>query len=856
MAQRLLLTTSLALLLWTLHAALRDAPTASALIARTEAKRATIQELLTTLVDAETGQRGYLLTGAPAYLEPYDRAIERWELLLVRARRLTADQPAQQRRLDDVERLARLKLREMNDTIRLREQSSFDAALSVVRAGQGKEVMDEIRAEVAAMQDEEEREVRARTAALAARERSAFWTLLASSSAVIVTAGCALVTRREARRRERELTKVRDALSRGLEEAFKHAPIGLVFFDQEGRYLRVNPELARINGLPAEAMIGKTIREVSPAYAPQVERYLCHVFTTGEVVRDVELSGPAAAHSGEIRHHAVSYFPIQDSAGRVLCVAGIGVDVTEQKRVEVELRASSMRLARLWESNIIGVGYGEPNGDIVDANDAFLQMLGYTAEDLRARRVNWRDLTPPEYGPLDERGIAECRARGACTPYEKVYLGKHGRRVPILIGLARLEGPGPEYIAFVVDQTERAQLLEGERFARAEAERACRIKDEFIATVSHELRTPLSAVLGWSQLLQRPGGMPDRLARGLGIIERNAHQLAQIVSDLLDVSRMVAGKARLDLAPVDVRAVIEATLEGVRGAAEDKGITLDAACDREGGLWVVGDAGRLQQVIGNLASNAVKFTPAGGRVEIRAARVGDRVVITVRDTGEGIDAEFLPHVFDRFRQADASAARRHAGLGLGLAIVKGLTEMHGGVVRAESDGRDRGATFTVELPAAAPAAEGSPEVCDAPDRSSSVEGLRVLVVEDEPDARELTERILGERGATVVAASSALDALDLLPRHHPDVVVSDIGMPGMDGSELIRQIRTNQVEDLRDVPAIALTAFARPEDRARLLAAGFQAHLGKPFEAADLIALVAQVARHGHSGVDCQSHSP
>ena len=405
---------------------------------------------------------------------------------------------------------------------------------------------------------------------------------------------------------------------------------------------------------------------------------------------------------------------------------------------------------------------------------------------------------------------------------------------------------------------ERKLLLESERHARAAAERASRMKDEFLATLSHELRTPLSAILGWAHLL-RNRESPDReeLRKGLETIERNARMQTQLIEDLLDMSRITSGKVRLDIQPVMPVTLIEAALETVRPAAEARGVRLQPLLDSDAGP-VAGDPARLQQVVWNLLNNAIKFTPRDGRVQVLLERVNSHVEITIADTGAGIEPEFLDHVFERFRQADASSTRQFGGLGLGLAIVKNLVELHGGTVRARSAGKDQGATFSVHLPllvarqlsSPGAAARQHPGTASAPTqdfRPVDLSGVRVLVVDDQPDARELVARILGDCGAEVMIAAHAREALELVERRRPMVVVSDIGMPEVDGYELLKQIRSLGAERGGNVPAIALTAFARSEDRTRALHRGFQVHVAKPVEPAELIATVASVA--GRTGV-------
>ena len=405
---------------------------------------------------------------------------------------------------------------------------------------------------------------------------------------------------------------------------------------------------------------------------------------------------------------------------------------------------------------------------------------------------------------------------------------------------------------------DNARLYDRERSARAESERQSRMKDEFLATLSHELRTPLNAILGWSQILRADGGgaayAADDVRQGLEVIERNARAQTKIIEDLLDMSRIIAGKVRLDVQRVPLAPAIEAAVETVRPAAVAKGVRLQVVLDPHAGP-VSADPARLQQVFWNLLSNSVKHTGRGGRVQVLLERVNSHLEVSVIDDGEGVNPEFLPHVFDRFRQADSSAARRHGGLGLGLSIVKQLVELHGGTVRAKSPGIGKGATFTVTLPLTPVHADPEPNVERRHPQAASGEyhadddacvklgGLRVLVVDDEPDARALVKRLLENCEAVVTTAASASEALEALRRAKPDVVISDIGMPGEDGYALIRMVRALPSDEGGDVPAVALTAYARSDDRTRALLAGFQSHVAKPVEPTELVATVASLAR-------------
>ena len=399
---------------------------------------------------------------------------------------------------------------------------------------------------------------------------------------------------------------------------------------------------------------------------------------------------------------------------------------------------------------------------------------------------------------------------------------------------------------------ERLRHMEEIRAAWQEAEAANRTKDEFLATVSHELRTPLNAIVGWAQILQISPDDKEKLERGLQVIHRNAKAQAQLIDDLLDLSRIISGKMRLDVRPVDLVPVLEGAIEAIRPAAEARQIRLHRLLDPQAGP-IAGDPDRLRQVVWNLLTNAVKFTPKGGRIEVRLERVNSHVEILVADTGIGIDPELAPRVFDRFRQLDSSSSRTHGGLGLGLAIVRHLVELHGGTVEVRSAGAGKGSTFIVGLPVSVaqvelperrlhPVAGEEAPACHE-DPELNLHGIRVLAVDDDPDARETLTRILEHCEAEVLAVGSAGEAVLALESFRPHVLLSDIGMPGEDGYALIKTVRELPPERGGAVPAAALTAFARGEDRRRALLAGFQMHVAKPVEVNELAAVVAALAR-------------
>ncbi|ATB29628.1 sensor protein [Melittangium boletus DSM 14713] len=434
-------------------------------------------------------------------------------------------------------------------------------------------------------------------------------------------------------------------------------------------------------------------------------------------------------------------------------------------------------------------------------------------------------------------------------------VGRDGRNMGLIQLTDRNEGDfSPEDEAILVQLARMASVAIENTRLMAEAQAANRAKDEFLAVMSHELRTPLTAVLGWTQMLRGRQGDARALEKGLGVIERNARALAQLIEDVLDVSRIITGKLTLHKKGVEWVGVVQAAVEVVRAHAEQKGVSLslEVAVGGNGSAVLVGDPSRLQQVCWNLLVNAVKFTPSGGQVRVRVARGEREVLLQVTDTGKGIRSEFLPHLFERFWQADGSATREHGGLGLGLAIVHHLVGLHGGDVRAESAGEGRGATFTVTLPVPAVLPEVHAEALPGAEAAPGVklDGVQVLLVEDSPDARELIALMLRERGARVRTANTASEAMDRLQESMPDVLVSDIGLPGEDGHALLRRVRAWAEARDQWVPAIALTAYAGAEDARRAYRAGFQVHMAKPLEPVALLEAVARLA--GRTDVDAR----
>jgi len=579
-------------------------------------------------------------------------------------------------------------------------------------------------------------------------------------------------------------------------------------------------------------------------------------------------------HDGHYRHLLARAHPVAGPDGGIREWAGLHIDIHDHKETAEMLRQAwtlaehrAAELDAVIESMADAVYIGTEDG-ITKCNASALRQLGASSlEDLQLRigelgakfNVRYPDGRPVPPAELSfvralrgEVAVDDVMARNAETG-EDVHI--RGASAPVV-----LNGQVIGAVAVNTDITdrvrvgeERLQLLESERAARGEAERANRLKDEFVATLSHELRTPLHAILGWTQILKSKRQDPQVFEQGLQVIERNARAQAQMISDLLDMSRIISGKMRLDVQPVDLASVVDNAAEAVRHAAEAKGIRIVKTIDCRDGI-IQGDPDRLQQVVWNLLSNAIRFTPSGGTVEVGLESKTSGVEIHVSDTGQGFDPAFAPFLFDRFRQADASTTRTAGGLGLGLAIVKQLVEIHGGTVKAESPGEGQGATFTILLPLGkehehgddAGAAERPARPGEAPEAAcESLRGVRILVVDDQDDARVLLDRVFVECGARVETAASAAEALEAVRRFRPDVLVSDLGMPGEDGYELIRKLRALPPDQGGNLPSAAVSALARPEDQRRALQAGYQVHIAKPVEPPELISAVAKLIGGG-----------
>jgi PAS domain S-box-containing protein len=633
-----------------------------------------------------------------------------------------------------------------------------------------------------------------------------------------------------------------------------------MMFDETGkpvdyRFIEINPAFEKLTGIPAEeALRGKPISQLVPNFEERWYQLYGNVALTGESARFVEGSEAMG------RWFDVNAFRIGEQKGSKVAV--LFNNITDRKQAELEretllkeLETERSKLAYLFTKAPAFVATLQgPNHVFELTNPAYLQLIGH-------RNV---------IGKSVREALPEVEGQGFFEILDNVFQTGEaftGRELPVQLQWEPGKPLENRFVNFVyqpifkengtvsgifahgIDISEQVQ-------ARQSAEDANRAKDEFLATLSHELRTPLNAILGWSMMLNDRGLEEAAHRRAIETIQRNARIQAQLIDDILDVSRIISGKMKLEAQPLELSLVIEAALDSVLPAAQAKGIRLQRVLD-SGSSMISGDRNRLQQIVWNLLSNAVKFTPKGGRVQIRLERVNSHIEIIVTDTGIGISPKVMPFIFDRFRQADSATTRQHGGLGLGLAIARHLVEMHGGTVEAESKGEGQGTTFTVKLPLIAlRSVEVLPEKSREREHPTSsrevsfectqeLEGLHVLVVDDEDDGRTLVSAVLESCGAKVTAANSVAAGLKAVRALLPDVLLSDLGMPGEDGYSLIKQVRALPAEQGGLIPAAALTAYARVEDRMRVLRAGFQIHLPKPIEPAELIAVVANLSgRH------------
>ena len=606
-----------------------------------------------------------------------------------------------------------------------------------------------------------------------------------------------------------------------------------------------NSGAERLFGFTSDEAVGRSIASLFGS--PDEERGIVDVVRRDEVIHD--LDAVRRHRDGRRVPISLTVTTLHDSTAAVSGTVRIARDASSRSITDRAAR----RLAAIVDSSDDAIISKDLNGIVMSWNAAAERMFGYTPEEMIGESI--RKLIPADRQDEEDEVLSRLRRGEKIDHFETLRQHRDGTLIPISLTVspmfdARGRVVGASKIARDISDRRMAER-ERERLL-AEAQNASRLKDEFLATLSHELRTPLNAILGYSRMIRSGIVTPENHAKAIAAVERNAASLAQIVEDVLDVSRIISGKLRLHVESIDFGDVVLDAIDAVKPAADAKAIRIEADIDPQTS-HVSADQERLQQVVWNILSNAVKFTPRGGHIDVRLAPVAESVALVVRDTGIGITKAFLPHIFERFRQQDSSTTRERGGLGLGLGIARQLVELHGGTIEAESDGPGTGATFRVVLPAAVMPRAHVPKIDLSPPAPAphtpirGLTGVRVLVVDDDPDALAMTREILEAAGADVAVASSATDALDLVGNVRPDVIVADLAMPRVDGFELIARLRADADLEIRGVPAAAVTAYARSEDRVRALRSGFQMHLAKPIDPAALTAAVAELAQRHDS---------
>ncbi|HZR83805.1 MAG TPA: PAS domain-containing protein [Candidatus Binatia bacterium] len=826
-----------------------------------------IDAVLRHLLDAESGQRGYLLTGDRNYLGPFQKAMDAFPGDVERLRAATARDPGQSARLEEVIPILDGKLAELESSVHLRTLEGPQAALEVIQTDYGRRATEDIRRRLGEMRDVEQRLLGER---LALRERTGGratqFVLLGSILAALIVGTATAAMNRATRRRLAMERELRDSSER-LRVTLRSIGDAVIATDASGVVMFVNPVAQALTGWAEDEARGRPLEEVFSIVGEEtrecVEGPVAKVMRLGTVVG---LANHTLLLSRDGRETPIddSGAPIRDSDGTIAGVVLVFRDASERRRAQAErertlraeiekaVTASALRrtdaerglLQTIFDTAPIGLAFFDRDLRFVRVNRALADMDGMAAEAHLGRSM---DEVLPRFGREPSKALRDVLQTG-----DPVFGFDMVGETPAAPGSARSwrasyvpvrsgDGAVLGVAAVVEDVTERRRAeLEREHLyeiaeqARAEAVEANRAKDEFLAIVSHELRSPLSAMAGWIRILAGRCSGDETIDRALHTLERNIRVQTQIIADLLDVSRFLSGKLALESRIVDVALNVLASVESIRPIADERGVSVECevACPS---LAVRGDPDRLAQVFTNLLNNAVKFTSRGGRVRVAVAyeEASREASIRVRDTGVGIDAALLPHVFERFRQGESPSTRTHGGLGLGLAIVKHLVDLHGGSVRADSDGPGTGATFTVRLPVAdaVPAVVGArPAAAAGRVDGRGLHGLRLLLVEDDADSRESLEILLREQGVDVVTATSYAEALAAFDGGPVDIVVSDIGLPGASGYDLVRTIRARENGGGARVLAVAMTGFAGKQDHEEALRAGFDEHVGKPLD--------------------------
>src|SRR5262245_54538412 len=629
-----------------------------------------------------------------------------------------------------------------------------------------------------------------------------------------------------------------------MQAVLESARDAILVCNSEGIVTHWTDAAADLFGYSAQEIVGHPVTTLTPSNRLDEERPVLDRIARGEPISDWQTQ--RLRSDGQLIEVYLSVTPVLDKSANLLGA----IHVLRLYSIGSQLDPQTL-LAAIFESADDAIITKDLNGVITSWNPGAERMYGYESAEVIGKPVSM--LIPSDQPNEEPNILRRIRSGQPVEHYETKRQTKDGRIIDVSLTVSPIcDSKGNIVGASKIarDITEKKRIEVREREAKQRAEALSRSKDEFIATVSHELRTPMTAILGWVRMLASGQLKPDAQKKAFEVIERNARSQAQLIEDLLDMSRIISGKLKLTMSRVDLSTLIAAVVESHRPTAEIKSIRVRTVID-PAVTYVVGDEERLRQVLWNLLSNALKFTPSGGHVQVSLDRAESLARISVVDDGIGIKPEFLPHVFDRFSQADSSITRFHGGLGMGLSIVKSIVELHGGEVSVSSAGEGKGATFTVMLPLVTRASrrqeEGTETLLDEPLMySRDLVGLKLLVVDDEPDTCDMLSFLLERCGAEVRTANSAIEALEQLKTWSPNVLICDIGMPAIDGYELIRRIRSDETLRSTHIPAVALTALARIEDRVKALSAGYQMHVAKPIEPVELVSMIASVATLGN----------
>ena len=850
-----------------------------------------LDEALSLVVDAEASGRGFIISGDENFLESFNHINQTIGGNLDQLRNLTADNPAQTERISKLESLITKRLVLLSHFTDLRRRQGLDAVVEQSQ-GQGKVLMDQIRGLIVQMKDTEENLLRQRESDLNDTINRTYGVIVLGSLAGIFSLALANLaifretgklskaeedlrnTNRnlESRvgRRTSELTSKNEQLEEQIKKRVESEERRAVALEagslgtwklnpdkDDGEMDELSLTLFGLSAADFKGTSKQAFSRVIEEDAPQLNEKLHGSITNREKfqtefrIRDCE---------NLIRWTQCTGTAQFDDQGNFTHIVGFCRDITENKEMELALRRNESFVRAILDSLPAHIAVLDKNGTIVEVNRAWNHFAAANCVEgkVASTGIGQNYLRVCENSDAFEEDTKKVldNLKAILNGERKEFSFEYPCHSPneerwfILQVSAMEDGAVVSHIDISErrkHEAERERLFVREQAARKDAEIANRLRDEFLATVSHELRAPLNSILGWARLMQQ-GKLDEKTShKAIDTIVRNADAQNHLIEDLLDVSRIISGKLRLEVMTVKPNIFVESALETVRPAAEAKNIALEVREDT-GISHISGDPNRLQQVVWNLLSNAIKFTPNDGRVTVEIERVDDHIEIRVKDTGVGIREEFLPHVFDRFSQADTSSIRKFGGLGLGLAIVRHLTEMHGGTVHVRSAGENQGSTFIVELPIVLSPPEDATVInINQPflksENNLRLDGLLILAVDDEEDTRQLLAQSLTHYGATVTTANSAETALQAVNAQKPDVLISDIGMPDEDGYSLIRKVRALDI----NIPAVALTAFTRAQDRMRALAAGFQSHVAKPVEPEELATVVASLTGRLHA---------